>query len=91
MFNKINSVIPYILATGAITISSSLLATIPAQAFTVQFGANSTSSNNPPTGASADVEFTFTNLGAGLVQLNLSLTNTTGLIPIIKLRSLINL
>ncbi len=51
-----------------------------AQAFVVNFGPESTSSNSPATGASASVEFSFTQSGTD-VLLELDITNTTGLIP----------
>jgi hypothetical protein len=75
---KLVSLFPHILTAGGVILGSCFLTTIPAQAFIVQFGANSTSSNSPATGASANVEFTFSDLGAGLVGLDLTLTNTTG-------------
>ncbi len=51
-----------------------------AQAFVVNFGPESTSSNSPATGASASVDFSFTQSGTD-VLLELDITNTTGLIP----------
>ncbi|MEL7034146.1 MAG: cistern family PEP-CTERM protein [Cyanobacteria bacterium J06592_8] len=54
-----------------------LAAIMPAQAFSVNFGADSTSSNNPATGASASVDFNFSDVTGG-VQLDLDIFNTTG-------------
>ncbi|MBF9032161.1 VPLPA-CTERM sorting domain-containing protein [Rhodobacterales bacterium HKCCE3408] len=49
-----------------------------ASAVTLQFGESATSSNSPPTGASGTVEMTFSDIGAGLVELSMLITNTTG-------------
>ncbi|MBB4658646.1 hypothetical protein [Parvularcula dongshanensis] len=48
-----------------------------AAAFTLDFGANSTSSNSPLTGAAASVDFDFTDEGDD-VRVTLVITNTTG-------------
>lgn len=48
-----------------------------AQAFVVNFGPQSTSSNDPATGASASVDFSFSQSGTD-VLLELDITNTTG-------------
>jgi PEP-CTERM motif len=65
------------LIAAGVAITSSVLAPSSAQAFSISFGANSTSSNNPATGASALVDFSFTQVGSN-VQLGLNITNTTG-------------
>jgi hypothetical protein len=65
-----------LLAAG-VAIASSVLAPTSAEAFTISFGANSTSSNNPATGASADVDFNFSQSGSD-VLLSLDILNTTG-------------
>lgn len=65
-----------LLAAG-VAIASSVLAPTAAEAFTISFGANSASSNTPATGASADVDFSFSQSGSD-VLLNLNILNTTG-------------
>ena len=72
------SLLSSVLATGSFIIGSSLLAA-PADAFTISFDSTSTSSNSPATGASASVDFSFTQQGSD-VLLNLDITNTTGTI-----------
>lgn len=52
-----------------------------AQAFSLVFGPNSTSSNSPATGASAQVDFALTDVGSDTVEIMLTLMNTTGQIP----------
>ncbi len=64
-------------AATTIALTSSVLTPTAAQAFGIQFGPNSTSSNSPATGASAFVDFTFTQFGND-VQIGLDITNTTG-------------
>jgi hypothetical protein len=61
----------------AVIAATCILAPSAAQAFTFQIGPNSTSSNGEPTGASARLNFDFTQSGDG-VQLNLGIFNTTG-------------
>ncbi|MGB7521152.1 MAG: hypothetical protein WA896_16105, partial [Spirulinaceae cyanobacterium] len=64
-------------AATTIAFASSVLVPTSAQAFSVQFGQNSTSSNSIATGASAFVDFSFTQVGND-VQIGLGITNTTG-------------
>ncbi|MBE9067545.1 hypothetical protein IQ260_12835 [Leptolyngbya cf. ectocarpi LEGE 11479] len=55
------------------------LATVnPAEAFVYSFDSTSQSSNSPATGASASIEFNFNDLSADQIQIDLSITNTTG-------------
>jgi len=68
-----------LLAAG-VAITSSVLAPSSAQAFSISFGSTSTSSNSLATGASANVDFNFSQAGNN-VLLNLNLLNTTGQIP----------
>lgn len=65
-----------LLIAGAAVAAATLLPNA-AQAFTVNFGANSASSNNPATGSSATIDFNFTDVMGG-VKLDLSVINTTG-------------
>jgi len=65
-----------LLAAG-VAITSSVLAPSSAQAFSISFGSTSTSSNSLATGASANVDFNFSQAGNN-VLLNLNLLNTTG-------------
>ncbi len=65
-----------LLAAG-VALTSSVLAPSSAQAFSLSFGSTSTSSNNIATGASAKVDFNFSQAGNN-VLLNLNLLNTTG-------------
>ena len=65
-----------LLATS-IALASSLVAANAAQALTINFDSTSTSTNNPATGASAQVDFDFVDVAGG-VQLDLTLLNTTG-------------
>ena len=67
-------------AATSIALASSVLVPTSAQAFSVQFGPNSTSSNSTATGASAFVDFSFTQVGND-VEIGLGITNTTGVIP----------
>ena len=69
-----------LLAAG-VAIISSVLAPSSAQAFSISFGSSSTSSNPTATGASAMVDFSFSQVDAHSVLLNLNLLNTTGQIP----------
>lgn len=65
-----------LLATS-IALASSLVAANAAQALTINFDSTSTSTNDPATGASAQVDFDFVDVAGG-VQLDLTLLNTTG-------------
>jgi hypothetical protein len=65
-----------LLATS-IALASSLVAANAAQALTLNFDSTSTSTNDPATGASAQVDFDFVDVAGG-VQLDLTLLNTTG-------------
>ncbi len=65
-----------LLAAG-VAMASSVMAPSSAQAFSLSFGSTSTSSNNIATGASAKVDFNFSQAGNN-VLLNLNLLNTTG-------------
>lgn len=69
------------LLAASVAIASSVMAPSSAQAFSVSFGPTSTSSNSPATGASATVDFSFSQVDANSVLLNLNLLNTTGQIP----------
>nr|MDJ0535906.1 hypothetical protein [Xenococcaceae cyanobacterium MO_207.B15] len=62
-----------ILATGL-----SLSTSISAQALTLNFDSSSLSSNNPATGASASINFSFMDDGNDQVKLILDIDNTTG-------------
>ncbi|MEQ8958981.1 MAG: hypothetical protein RLP02_13830, partial [Coleofasciculus sp. C2-GNP5-27] len=64
-----------LLATS-ITLASSLVSANAAQALTINFDSTSTSTNDPATGASAQVDFNFVDVADG-VQLDLTLLNTT--------------
>lgn len=70
---KISSV----LYSAIASVGVALTAIMPAQAFSVVFGENSESSNNTATGASALVDFMFSDVSGG-VQLTANITNTTG-------------
>ncbi|MEB3279336.1 MAG: PEP-CTERM sorting domain-containing protein [Lyngbya sp.] len=70
---KISSVLYAAIASVGVA----LAAIMPAQAFSVTFGEDSQSSNNPATGASAFVDFMFSDVSGG-VQLTANITNTTG-------------
>lgn len=65
-----------LLATS-IALTSSLVSANAAQALTLNFDSTSTSTNDPATGASAQVDFDFVDVAGG-VQLDLTLLNTTG-------------
>jgi hypothetical protein len=69
-----------LLAAG-VALTSSVLAPSSAQAFSISFGSSSTSSNPTATGASAMVDFSFSQVDSHSVLLNLNLLNTTGQIP----------
>ena len=60
-------------AVAALTVSIGSAAS----ALTLNFDETSTSSNDTPTGASATVEMVFTDVGAGLVDIVTTVTNTT--------------
>lgn len=66
-----------LLATS-IALASSLVSANAAQALTLNFDSTSTSTNDPATGASAQVDFDFVDREEGGVQLDLTLLNTTG-------------
>ncbi len=71
--------LPFGIAVACLISVVSLAAT-PAHAgslFALEFGANSTSSNTPPTGASGSVGFMFADEG-GDVRVTLEIENTTG-------------
>ncbi|HAG83690.1 MAG TPA: hypothetical protein DCL61_21695, partial [Cyanobacteria bacterium UBA12227] len=68
------------LLIAGVALTTSTLIANPAQAFIVNFGANSESSNTPATGSSATIDFNFTNVMGG-VKLDLLVTNTTGQVP----------
>ncbi|MEP0855441.1 PEP-CTERM sorting domain-containing protein [Trichocoleus sp. DQ-U1] len=74
---KVTSFLPSVLAAAGIAITSSFLVPSSAQAFGISFGSTSQSSNNPATGASAFVDFSFIQEGNN-VRLGLDITNTTG-------------
>lgn len=61
----------------AVIAATCIMAPSAAQAFTFQIGPNSESSNDQPTGASAQLKFDFTQNGDD-VWLNLGIFNTTG-------------
>ena len=67
-------------AATSVALVSSVLVPTAAQAFSIQLGPGSQSSNNTPTGASALVDFTFTQMGND-VEIGLNITNTTGVLP----------
>ena len=66
---------------AAFTLATVALSAGRVSAFTYSFDASSTSSNTTATGASASVDFDFVDVGADLVQLNLTFKNTTGQLP----------
>lgn len=70
---KITSVLYSMIASVGVALAGIM----PAQAFSVTFGEDSTSSNSPATGASAFVDFMFSDVSGG-VQLDLLIENTTG-------------
>ena len=74
---KVTSFLPSVLAAAGVAITSSFLMPSSAQAFGISFDSTSQSSNNPATGASAFVDFSFTQSGSN-VLLGLDITNTTG-------------
>lgn len=65
-----------LLATS-MALASSVVSANAAQALTLNFDHTSTSTNDPATGASAQVDFDFVDVAGG-VQLDLTLLNTTG-------------
>ncbi|MGD1713556.1 hypothetical protein, partial [Dapis sp. BLCC M172] len=65
------------LSVTGVAIASTVLLPTSAEAFTFNFGADSTSSNSPATGASASVDFGFIQQGSD-VKIELGITNTTG-------------
>jgi hypothetical protein len=75
---KSTSLASSLLATSGVLIGSSLLAA-PADAFSLSFDNTSTTSNPTATGASALVDFNFTQQGSNIL-LGLNITNTTGTI-----------
>jgi hypothetical protein len=70
-----------LLAAASIALASSVMLSSSAQAFSISFDSTSLSSNNPATGASAKVDFSFSQIDPNKVLLNLNLVNTTGQIP----------
>jgi len=66
----------FLIGSSLLAVSSTLIAIAPAQAFSLTFGEDSASSNSPATGASATVDFTFTDTVDG-IQLDLFFDNTT--------------
>ncbi|WP_204103100.1 MULTISPECIES: hypothetical protein [Spirulina sp. CCY15215] len=65
---------------GAISFATlgTLTLGLPAEAFTIGYNGYFGSTNDPATGASATVDFTFTDLADGKIKMELFLTNTTG-------------
>lgn len=65
---------------GAISLATAgaLTLGLPAEAFTIGYNGYFGSTNDPATGASATVDFTFTDNADGTIGLELLLTNTTG-------------
>lgn len=57
---------------------ATILLPVSAQAFTYSFGNTSASSNTTATGASAFVDFQFTDIDTNTIQLDLTIKNTTG-------------
>jgi len=74
--NKRNTLNSLVCAVGLATMSSALFVD-SAQAFTINFGSGSQSSNDPKTGAAAFADFNFIQDGTN-VKLNLTVKNTTG-------------
>jgi hypothetical protein len=70
---------PVLLATLAVGLTTGAAVLMPAsaQAFTFSFDSTSISSNSSATGASALVDFSFSDVESGIVQLDFTITNTT--------------
>ncbi|NEP81200.1 MAG: hypothetical protein F6K39_25385, partial [Okeania sp. SIO3B3] len=78
MHNKtVSTVIGSSLLAAGLAAVSSVVAPI-ASAFTLNFNAYYGSTNNPATGASAQVDFNFLDLGDGTVKLDFNILNNTG-------------
>jgi len=72
---KINATLLAVVTSGIMLTASESLA------ITLTFDDSSTSSNNPLTGASASVDFSFADISAGLAKVTVDVSNTTGSIP----------
>ncbi|ASC69332.1 hypothetical protein XM38_002590 [Halomicronema hongdechloris C2206] len=70
------SFLPAALMAGGLSVGLTLMAQ-PAQAFSLFFDATTGSTNNTPTGASGRVDFTFTDLDADTIGIQLDIFNTT--------------
>lgn len=70
------SFLPAALTAGGLSMGFSLMAQ-PAQAFSLFFDATTGSTNSTPTGASGRVDFTFTDLDADTIGVQLNIVNTT--------------
>lgn len=68
----------HLVVSVAIPIGLILTTTNPAAAFIYSLDSTSQSSNNSATGASASVEFKFSDLSNDQIQVDLTVTNTTG-------------
>ncbi|MGL5080353.1 MAG: PEP-CTERM sorting domain-containing protein [Microcoleaceae cyanobacterium] len=71
---KLSAFVSSVLATTGVVVAAT---TGSADAFSVNFGSTSQSSNTPATGASALVDFIFSDVAGG-VELKLDIANTTG-------------
>jgi hypothetical protein len=63
---------------AGLTAGATVFMPASAQAFTYTFGSSSTSSNSTATGASAFVDFEFSDVDTNVIQLDLTIKNTTG-------------
>ncbi len=75
---KMKNVLSTVLVTSVLAAGSSLIAPSASASLRLNFDAYYGSTNNPATGASAQVDMTFSDLANGNVQLDLNITNNTG-------------
>ncbi|MDB9313652.1 PEP-CTERM sorting domain-containing protein [Spirulina sp. CS-785/01] len=76
MNTLISHILKSSLVTAGLAVTASIFA-VPAQAFTLGYNGYFGSTNDPATGASATIDFSFTDQADGSISMELLLTNTT--------------